>query len=571
MARARASSNHSPVHLLAASRRLDRDHRQHRLALGLAATAALATTLVIYVLRLDRVVGLVVDDAWYVLLAKALATGQGYSLINSPTPGITPLYPPGFPAVLSIVFHLSPAFPDNVWLLKSVSIAAMIGAGLVSFRYFETCRALPTYVAFALAFATAIHPALAFMATSTVMSECVFTFTQLATILVIEGVVRRAGSGGAASSTWRCAAGGALASLAFLTRSAGLGLVLGGAIYLLERKLLKQALVFAGVVAVLAGPWTLYSVAHVPTPEQQNEQAGNIVLPYSTQFWNRVADHPDQGVIGVGDLPGRIWGNLNEIGRVDIGAFVFYSRYRPLDPREARHVPDGATRISLLLALVMLAGYIAAVRERVTLAEIVTPLALAISLSWGWEQIRLLLPLLPLFLFYLVVGVGAIARSCQRLFARAGSRSARGALIPVLVVSWAVVVCGLYDDYEYLRRRYDPVPEHRLRWIRAFDENESFMAYIEAHIPKNAPLAAQNPALLYLYTGHETVAYDYSASRWELWKRLGVRYVARTGVDPVELFASEARFPTIYRSDGFLRLRLLDLGPPESRPAWAWY
>jgi len=46
-----------------------------------AGIVCLLVSLLIYVLRLDRVVGLFVDDAWYVLLAKSLATGHGYSLL----------------------------------------------------------------------------------------------------------------------------------------------------------------------------------------------------------------------------------------------------------------------------------------------------------------------------------------------------------------------------------------------------------------------------------------------------------------------------------------------------------
>lgn len=67
-------------------------------------------TLAIYGLRLNRVAGLMVDDAFYVLLAKALAEGEGYRLISSGTTAIQPLYPPGFPAMLSLVFRISPEF-----------------------------------------------------------------------------------------------------------------------------------------------------------------------------------------------------------------------------------------------------------------------------------------------------------------------------------------------------------------------------------------------------------------------------------------------------------------------------
>ena len=40
-------------------------------AAAVAASGVLVAT--VYLLRLDRVVGLFVDDAWYVLLAKALS------------------------------------------------------------------------------------------------------------------------------------------------------------------------------------------------------------------------------------------------------------------------------------------------------------------------------------------------------------------------------------------------------------------------------------------------------------------------------------------------------------------
>src|SRR5688572_12286530 len=84
----------------------------------------------VYFLRLNAVVGLMVDDAWYVVLAKALSEGAGFRLISSAATPIQPLYPPGFPAVLSLVFHIDPEFPRNVFLLKSVSISAMLGTGL---------------------------------------------------------------------------------------------------------------------------------------------------------------------------------------------------------------------------------------------------------------------------------------------------------------------------------------------------------------------------------------------------------------------------------------------------------
>ena len=130
----------------AASRSVDEAHpdqlRSGRWVAVASGAGALAFCLIIYLLRFDQIVGQAWDDAWYVLLAKALATHQGYTLINSPVSGIVPsLYPPAFPWLLSLVYRLGPEFPQNIWLLKSVSIAAMLGAGGVSYSYFRRERA----------------------------------------------------------------------------------------------------------------------------------------------------------------------------------------------------------------------------------------------------------------------------------------------------------------------------------------------------------------------------------------------------------------------------------------------
>lgn len=100
-------------------------------AWGLTGAAA-ALVIAIYLLRLDHVAGLIVDDGWYVLFAQGLARGDGFTLTSSPIPGLLPAYPPGWPALMSLVFLWAPDFPSNVPLLKSLSIAAMLAIGLVS-------------------------------------------------------------------------------------------------------------------------------------------------------------------------------------------------------------------------------------------------------------------------------------------------------------------------------------------------------------------------------------------------------------------------------------------------------
>ncbi len=534
-----------------------------RLILNIAGIAALALSLTIYLLRLDRVVGLVVDDAWYVMLAKSLATGQGYTLINSPTSGITPFYAPAFPALLSIFYRISPNFPGNIWLLKSVSIAAMLGAGALTFYYFNRQREQHAYVALALALATTIYPATVFLATSTVMSEPVFTLVQLATIVAVERAVKS----GRLNSAWLYALiGGLLASFAYLTRPAGIGLLIGAVIYLLKEKLFKQAIIFAAVVALIAGSWMVYSRTHAPTLEQRAEQGANIVQPYTTQFWQRIAGQPLSGTITLEDVPGRIANNLSEIGNYDFGGLVLYSLYRPLEPGEAMRVPREARMISLFFALLALAGFISVARERLTLVELVTPLSIGVTLLWGWEQFRLLLPLVPFLFFYVLMGVRLISRLYQKLYAEPRPR---GELILSLIVSWFFVLTSLQGNYKYLERKNDPLPQNGLRWVAAYEENVALLKYIAETVPQNQIIATQNPPLVHLYTGHKTVASDDPAGSWIVWNKLGVKYLAKTSPLPLpQPDANENKYRIVYRQSGRLNLRLVDLGDPASRPEW---
>ena len=103
-------------------------------------TVVIVTVSLVYLLRLDRTAGLMIDDAWYLVLAKALASGDGYRLTSSAAVPIMPVVPPGFPALLAPVFAILPNFPDNLLLLKMISIAAMAGVGVATYRYLTQVR-----------------------------------------------------------------------------------------------------------------------------------------------------------------------------------------------------------------------------------------------------------------------------------------------------------------------------------------------------------------------------------------------------------------------------------------------
>ncbi|MEW6267796.1 MAG: hypothetical protein AB1689_00695, partial [Thermodesulfobacteriota bacterium] len=157
--------------------------RRRAAAPGLRFAACLALLAAAYVACIDEVAGLFVDDGWYVVLARSLASGQGFTLSNAPVPGILPFYPPGFPALLALVFAVAPSFPGNVWLLKGVSVAALLAGAVLLRHYFLRCRATAPFVASGLALLAVAHPLMHFLTTSAVMSEALFVCVQAAALV----------------------------------------------------------------------------------------------------------------------------------------------------------------------------------------------------------------------------------------------------------------------------------------------------------------------------------------------------------------------------------------------------
>jgi hypothetical protein len=78
------------------------------------------------------------DDGIYVITAKALAQGQGYRLIYLPNSPIQTKYPILYPALLAVVWKLWPTFPDNLLLMKWLSL--LCGAATVGLSYLYVLR-----------------------------------------------------------------------------------------------------------------------------------------------------------------------------------------------------------------------------------------------------------------------------------------------------------------------------------------------------------------------------------------------------------------------------------------------
>jgi hypothetical protein len=503
-----------------------------------------------YLLRLNDAAGLMVDDAWYILLAKSLADGTGYRMINSPAPDVVPLYPPAFPSLLSLVFQISAEFPHNVWLLKSVSIAAMVGVGVLTYVYLRH-RQLQQELAACAAIVVTITPAFVFLATSTVMSECVFTLIQLAAVVLIHRSVAVGVS--PRGRIFTIAAALAVAANA-LIRSAGLGLALAVALWLVKERLWKRAMLFAVVVAVCLLPWMLYARAHAPTPEERLLHGGSIVYSYGQQIRMRWAGDPASGVVTVRDIPARVSVNIVDVFARGMGGIFVPAVFRgPAESGEEMVALGGAAglghgsmgsagmtmAISIALSALVTLGFVQTARRRVTPAELLVPISLGIIFVWPFWTFRFVVPLAPYLFLYLVAGIQTLAPL----------RVARIALL-------CLIGLNVLDHARYVLEARDPDRSSRVSWLVQARETEEALDWMVRNLGDGV-VATTNPALVYLRTGHKTLSFDRFHEDSSVWRARGVRYVVC--LLAVELpSSSRIDFKLLYRTpSGFWVIELL--------------
>ena len=496
-----------------------------RVAWLLAALAVAA----VYGLRLDHVAGLLVDDAWYVVLAQALASGSGFRLISSAVDPILPAVPPGFPAVLASLWALHPQFPDNAMLLKSVSIVASFGLGALTFAYVAVVLR-ERGLAVAVSIATMLLPSLVFLATSTVMPECLFAAVQMAAIVVLD----RAHHDQQPPAVRRIVFAAALSAFAILLRAAGAALVVAAIFYLLHQRAWRRAVLFAAVVGLCVVPWVLYARANAPTATEQRAHGGSIAYNYEQLLSMRQAGLVNTGRVGLRDLPARIWTNTVDIFARHVGAVIVPAVYRGANESGLEVLGVGGTGartgsmgvaagtmiLSLLLSAVALVGFISIVRRNgIHAAAILTVVTvIMIMLAPAHSSFRYFLPLAPFILLYFFCGVGALA---------AMRRGVTGGPALVRIITASVVLLFAVEHTQYLlqmRGGADPV------WIEDYGEVTNVTTWMNRNLPRDGAVTSTNPGLIYLLTGRPTVALDNPADNWERWQQIGVRYAVAARV-----------------------------------------
>jgi hypothetical protein len=420
---------------------------------------------------------------------------------------------------MSLVLRLPLTFATALVVLKSVAIGAMLAAGMLTVVHFRRDRGVPAIAVLGLALATVASPAFVFFAASTLMSEPIFTALQLAWIVVLEPATRERGAP-------RAALAGLLAGAAVLVRTPGAAPVAAAGLYLIFRGRWRETVAFAGCVALVVLPWTVYATLHAPTPEQQAAVNDSVAYGYATQFWLRLAGNPQFGTISLAELPIRFGRLASYFVRDEAGALVAYPWIRMVEPNSFYGEGPWRPVLGAAVSILALLGLIRTLRRQATVAEPAVVGTVLMAFIWPFDPFRFILPLLPFLLYYVARGVESTISSLGGWWD--GRRLGEVAFTMFI---WAVAAMNVAGSLIELPGTRPPGTE-RARWQRAFDQRETLLAWVRENLPQDAVIMSNNPALVHLLTGRKSIGGWNPKTNPERLRAAGAHYRVDCGVMP---------------------------------------
>ena len=410
-------------------------------------------------------VGVFYDDGIYLILGKALASGEGLRYLNLPGHPAATHYPPGYPVLLALLWKLAPGFPGNVIVFKMANaiLLAMACGGLTHFAI-TRLRLAPLAAAGAvLAFGVAI-PVLSM--TGVLFSEPLFLALLAPTLLVSERAVNDSDHAG------HLILAGALCGALTLVRTVGIATVVAVMLVLAVRRRRAQLLTFGTAAVTVLLPWQLWVTAHTSeVPAILEGSYGSYLGWFLDAFRERGAGFA-----------------------LDVAAYNAVEIGRPLG---ALFSPHGALPVRVIITTVLLVVF------AIGLARTARRAPVCAGFIGGYLGIVLLWPYIPdrfLWGVWPVLGIIVAAGTAVVVEARRTTVGWRVARVAVLLM---IAVCGAsYARYN--------VRGFAGRWWEiaqrsSADATAPLVRWTIANTRPGDVIAADGDPLVHLYTGRSVV------------------------------------------------------------------
>ncbi len=403
------------------------------------------------------------DDGLLMVSAKSLATGQGFRILSLPEQPAQTKYPILYPLYLSIVWKLNPNFPENLWLARIFNWILLIASLALSWIYFrqEGISEARTILLVAL---LALNPYMILFGTNT-FSEVFFIVWLLAAFLLAnqKGI------------HWAILAGAA-AGCAYLSRTAGIALLISMPAWYWYRRDLRRALGFiAGMLPFVLG-WMLWSRHNIIHTTDQT-------LIYYTDYVKY-----EFLTVGLDNLHIVLWKNLDGL-LYGMGSLAIPPVFA-LPPVKI---------LTEVVAIAMISGCVRLYRRGIGVQySFFAIVSSAMLIVWHFpSNARFVLPICPLLLAGLLTELEHLATMLRSAF-RHKDRSQRVVSYGMAAVVGAIVLATLalqcFMAFPFLE---DAEKQYRAKLI----DTRAAYAWIAANVPDSAKVLSNDDPILYLYSG----------------------------------------------------------------------
>lgn len=413
------------------------------------------------------------DDSMYVVLGKALASGQGYRVISLPEEPVQTKSPPFYPFLLSLIWRLKPEFPQNLTAMMLLSAAMTIAFLALSYRYLVKKTYARKWQALVVISLAAVNWRTIVLA-SGIYSEMVYAALSVAALYIAEEYENRRRNWVMGSVL------GLITGLAFLTRSAGVALLIALVVYFLLRRK-RNGLLPILVAGVFVFGWFCWGYLNGPTTE--NTSSGS----YESYFQTFRALFEQNGQSNLTALLSLIARNALGLILISIPVVCLGLAYESV--------------FYFGFAFLFIAGgFIRQSRGGLRLMHVYVITYLAVHLLWPYTSYdRFLMPLLPFLLLFMLIEVQTIfalitdALSAQKqLIGRASAGFIGLALV--------VLVCAFL--YNYGLGFYRSLSLAALsKAAKPSSDDGDAIEWIKSHTAPSDVLICYRDPLYFLYTG----------------------------------------------------------------------
>ncbi len=439
------------------------------------------------------------DDGIYYTAAKSIAQSGSYRIESYPGVPYQTKYPPVLPLWHSIAWLIEPRFPENLPIAMFLQWIWLPVFAWLAWKLAEQWGFGP-YQRWIIVAMVAINPYPLFFSTA-ILSEIPFGVMLAATMLLL-------GRG-------QVIPGAIVAGLAFLTRTAGVSiLVTAPAVFLLQRKRREAALFFVTMLPFVAG-WFLWSKMHeASSPDELTKYYVNY-LGYHFR------------VFTLNDAHLFIWKNTDFLLQ-SAGAFLLPVVFRSLIAKITTQV--------LGVAAIVGALRLAKNKPEARQFGVFAAVSAVILILWSFPpNERFLLPMLPLLLAGYVTEFSRIGNAMRLSFGHK-ERSQRIAGYAVSAFFVGLIAFGVYTQLDI---RYSMMSGVMQAERDRLAGSKPMLEWVKQNTAPDAKFVAAYDSTFYLYTGRRG-SYHIANPLW--W----YRDEPQKAYQNTEAFARENGFNLIY-------------------------